>query len=196
MSDTGVSVTAAPTSEPGDAGRGRLRGNPMLTLLSVALGVMMVALDGTIVAVANPSIQAHLHASLAGIQWVTNGYLLSLAVTPITIGIIALVVGSLVLKETPPSAARSFEVPGIALLSVTLFLLVFDLIKASAWGWGSGRTIGFFAGAAVGLALFILRERRAAQPLLPLRLFRSVPLSAGVVLVVLLMFACSGPCSS
>ena len=37
-------------------------------------------------AVANPSIQANLHASLAGIQWVTNGYLLSLAVTLITIG--------------------------------------------------------------------------------------------------------------
>src|ERR1700761_4769508 len=56
-----------------------LRGNPLLTLISVALGVMMVAR-------ANPSIQSHLHASLAGIQWVTNGYLLSLAVTLITIG--------------------------------------------------------------------------------------------------------------
>ena len=38
---------------------------------------MMVALDGTIVAVANPAIQSHLHASLAGIQWVTNAYLLA-----------------------------------------------------------------------------------------------------------------------
>ena len=58
----------------------------MLTLLTVALGVMMVALDGTIVAVANPAIQSHLHASLAGIQWVTNAYLLALAVSLITIG--------------------------------------------------------------------------------------------------------------
>ena len=33
-----------------------LRGSPVLTLLAVALGVMMVALDGTIVAVANPAI--------------------------------------------------------------------------------------------------------------------------------------------
>jgi MFS family permease len=71
------------------AGRARLggvRGNPALTLLAVALGVIMVALDGTIVAVANPAIQANLHASLAEIQWVTNGYLLALAVTLITIG--------------------------------------------------------------------------------------------------------------
>jgi EmrB/QacA subfamily drug resistance transporter len=304
MSETGVPAMAARTGERPDPGRGRLRGNPALTLLSVALGVMMVALDGTIVAVANPSIQSHLHASLAGIQWVTNGYLLSLAVTLITIGkfgdrfghrrifligvvgfglcsaaiglsgdiagnlgliiafrvllgifgamlqptalallrntfpanrlnaaigiwgavlgastaagpivggllvqhinweacfyvnvpvgLIALVVGTLVLRETPPSPARSFDFTGIVLLSGTLFLLVWGLIKGSSYGWGSGKTIAFFAAAAVGAALFILRERRTAQPLLPLRLFRSVPLSAGVVLVILLMFAMFG----
>ena len=66
-------------------GRG-LRGNPALTLLAVALGVMMVGIDGTIVAVANPAIQSHLHASLAGIQWVSNAYLLALAVSLITAG--------------------------------------------------------------------------------------------------------------
>jgi MFS family permease len=38
------------------------------------------------VAVANPAIQSHLHASLAGIQWVTNAYLLALAVSLIAIG--------------------------------------------------------------------------------------------------------------
>jgi EmrB/QacA subfamily drug resistance transporter len=57
-----------------------------LTLLAVALGVMMVALDGTVVSVANPTIQRDLHASLSGLQWVTNGYLLALAVALITGG--------------------------------------------------------------------------------------------------------------
>jgi EmrB/QacA subfamily drug resistance transporter len=56
------------------------RDNPWLTLIAVALGVMMVALDGTVVSVANPTIGDDLHASLAGLQWVTNGYLLALAV--------------------------------------------------------------------------------------------------------------------
>src|SRR6266496_3503805 len=64
----------------------RWRGNPALTLLAVALGVMMVGIDGTIVAVANPAIQSRLHASLAGIQWVSNAYLLALAVSLITAG--------------------------------------------------------------------------------------------------------------
>ena len=73
------------TRRPGGTAR-RWRGNPALTLLAVALGVMMVGIDGTIVAVANPAIQSHLHASLAGIQWVSNAYLLALAVSLITAG--------------------------------------------------------------------------------------------------------------
>ncbi len=50
----------------------------------------------------------------------------------------------------------------------------------------------FLAAAALLGVLFVLRERRARQPLLPLKLFRSASLSAGVVLVILLMFAMFG----
>jgi EmrB/QacA subfamily drug resistance transporter len=75
-----TSAEPAPTArDRAPVGRG-LRGRPSLTLVAVALGVMMVALDGTVVSVANPTIERSLHASLAGLQWVTNGYLLSLAV--------------------------------------------------------------------------------------------------------------------
>jgi len=81
---------ALPTRTHQPAGHGgrlrRRRGSPPLTLLAVAMGVMMVGLDGTIVAVANPAIQSHLHASLAGIQWISNAYLLALAVSLIAIG--------------------------------------------------------------------------------------------------------------
>ncbi len=227
-----VGRTAAREPEPG-GGRGRLRGSPALTLLTVALGVMMVSLDGTIVAVANPAIQSDLHASLAGIQWVTNAYLLALAVSLITIGklgdrfghkkvfltgvagfaassaaiglsgtiasSIALVIafralqGVFGVRETPSSpAASSFDIPGIATLSGALFLLIWGLIKGPDYGWGSARTLAFLGGAALMGLLFVIRESRARQPLLPLRLFRSVSLSAGVVLVILLMFALFG----
>ncbi len=54
--------------------------SPWLTLVAISLGVMMVGLDGTVVGVANPTIQRDLDATLAGLQWVTNGYLLALAV--------------------------------------------------------------------------------------------------------------------
>src|ERR1044072_5048221 len=63
-----------------------LRGHPWLTLFSVAIGVMMVALDGTIVAIANPTIKKDLGATFADVQWITNGYFLALAVALITAG--------------------------------------------------------------------------------------------------------------
>ncbi len=66
--------------------RPQRRGSPWLTLLAVALGVSMVAIDGTVVSVANPTIGRDLHASLADLQWVTNGYLLALAVSLIVGG--------------------------------------------------------------------------------------------------------------
>ena len=50
-----------------------------LSLLAVVLGILVVQLDGTVVAIANPAIAADLGADLAGIQWVTTAYLLVLA---------------------------------------------------------------------------------------------------------------------
>ena len=100
------------------------------------------------------------------------------------------------LWETPASPASSFDIPGIATLSGALFALIFGLIKGPDYGWGSARTLAFLGAAALLGLLFVIRERRARQPLLPLKLFRSASLSAGVVLVILLMFACSAPCSS
>ena len=49
----GDKAPVAPSDAPGASG---LRGHPWFTLITVAVGVMMVALDGTIVAIANPAI--------------------------------------------------------------------------------------------------------------------------------------------
>ena len=56
------------------------RHRPWVTLVIVAMGVIMVGIDGSVVAVANPYIGRGLHASLADLQWVTNAYLLVIAV--------------------------------------------------------------------------------------------------------------------
>ncbi|MFF5259082.1 MFS transporter [Actinomadura viridis] len=80
-------------SAPGRPARGRRprsgHGHPWLTLLAVALGVMMVGLDATVVSIANPAIARDLGADLSGLQWVTNAYLLAIAVTLIPAGKIA-----------------------------------------------------------------------------------------------------------
>src|SRR4051794_18444774 len=64
----------------------RGHGHPWLTLLCVTFGLVMVGLDNTIVAVANPTIGREFNASLAGLQWITNAYLLALAALLITGG--------------------------------------------------------------------------------------------------------------
>ena len=64
--------------------------------------------------------------------------------------------------------------------------------KGPDYGWTSTRTLVFLGAAALVGLLFAIRESRARQPLLPLRLFRSASLSAGVVLVIMLMFAMFG----
>ncbi len=69
-----------PLSHAAARSRRPLRGNPWLTLATVSLGVLMVGIDGTVVSIANPYIARSLHASLADLQWVTNAYLLALAV--------------------------------------------------------------------------------------------------------------------
>ncbi|MFJ9854000.1 MFS transporter [Streptomyces sp. NPDC101150] len=278
-----------------------LRGRPWLTLFSVAIGVMMVALDSTIVAIANPAIKRDLGASFADVQWITNGYMLALAVSLITagklgdrfghrqtfligtlgfaaasgaigfadevvlvitfrvlqglfgallmpaalgllratfpaeklnmaigiwgmvigastaggpivggllvehvnwqsvffinvpVGVLALALGLVVLKDhRAQNAPRSFDIPGIVLLSSAMFCLIWPLIKAAEWGWGDVKTLGFLAGAILLFVLFAVLETRVREPLIPLRMFRSVPLTAGTILMVLMAFAFMG----
>src|ERR1700739_389609 len=57
----------------------RMRGNPWWTPAAVSIGVIMVGLDASVVASANPPIAAGTHASLSDLQWITDAYLLALA---------------------------------------------------------------------------------------------------------------------
>jgi EmrB/QacA subfamily drug resistance transporter len=302
-----ITMDKVPQGQGGDPaaasapGKG-LRGHPWLTLFSVAVGVMMVALDGTIVAIANPAIQKDLGATLSDVQWITNGYLLALAVALVTagklgdrfghrqtfligiagfaaasaaigfsssiglvvafrvlqgvfgallmpaalgllratfpaeklnmaigiwgmvigastaggpivggllvenvswqsvffinvpVGVVALVLGLLILKDhRAENAPRSFDIPGILLLSAAMGLLVWSLIKAGdSWGWGGGKTWICLVGAILLFVVFAVWETKVKEPLIPLQMFRSVPLSAGVVLMLLMAFAFMG----
>jgi len=56
------------------------QGRPGFTLAAVSVGLFMVGLDATVVHIANPAIAADLNTSFAQLQWITNAYLLVLAV--------------------------------------------------------------------------------------------------------------------
>lgn len=68
-------------------------------------------------------------------------------------------------------------------------LLVYGLVQAPAWGWGSPSAIGTLAGAVVLLIGFVLIESRHRAPLVPLSIFRSRTLSSANLVSV--VWACS-----
>ncbi|GAA0942771.1 MFS transporter [Nonomuraea longicatena] len=288
-------VGSPPSSEGGAS-----VGNPWLTLLAVSLGVIMVMLDGTVMGVAAPKMGAELKATLSDMQWVTNGYLLALAVFLITagklgdiyghrrvflvgvvgfalssaaialsdsvtsliifrvlqglfgallqpaalallrsafpkerlaqamgawgaiiglssaagpilggllvekvnwqsvfwinvpVGVVALVVGIMVLKENRAGVLSKIDWPGVVLLSGMMFALVWTIIKAPEWGWTDSLTLIWAAVFVVLAAAFIWWQGRAKDPLVPLSLFRNPSISIGTVLMMMVAFAMFG----
>jgi predicted MFS family arabinose efflux permease len=67
---------------------------------------------------------------------------------------------------------RSFDAPGAVLVTGGLSSLVYAITQAGDVGWVAGRTVGTFAAAVVLLAGFVVWERRHAEPLMRLGIFR------------------------
>src|SRR4051812_26625867 len=85
------------------------------------------------------------------------------------------VVGVLAWRFVPASPVRT---PGkvnwlaAVLLSGWLVALLLPLSKATAWGWTSGRTLGFLAAAIVLFAAWFVAETRSDNPLIDMRMMR------------------------
>lgn len=285
---------------PADGRREKGGGSPWLTLLAVIIGVIMVMLDGTVMGVAAPVMGAELGATLSDMQWVTNGYLLALAVFLITagklgdifghkriylvgvagfalsslaialsgsivalisfrvlqglfgallqpaalgllrasfakeklsqamgvwgaivglssaagpilggllvervswqsvfyinvpVGVVAMIMGVLIIKGKRSVVFGRIDWLGVLLLSGMMFSLVWSIIKAPEWGWGDGKTLGFIAVTALLAVLFVSWQGKAREPLIPLSLFRNASVSIGAVLMTMVAFAMFG----
>jgi EmrB/QacA subfamily drug resistance transporter len=75
-------------------------------------------------------------------------------------------------REVRRTAVR-VDVAGAVLCTFGLGALVFGFIEQPRRGWGDVAVAGTIAGGAVLLVAFVLYEIRTAEPMLPLRLFRS-----------------------
>jgi MFS family permease len=71
---------------------------------------------------------------------------------------------------------RRFDLPGGVLITATMLLLVYTVVNAQQAGWGSARTIGSFAVAALLGVLFAVIETRSSDPLVPFTIFRHAAL--------------------
>jgi len=101
-----------------------------------------------------------------GLGWQSIFYL------NVPIGVGAIAVTYLKLRESRDPNATKIDWPGVATFSGALFLLVLALVRGNDEGWGSTLIVSLFAGAAVLMLAFIVVQQRVSEPMLPLGLFR------------------------
>ena len=100
----------------------------------------------------------------------------------------AAAVGFLVVRESRESHSPGrggFDLPGAVLVTTGLAALVYGIVGAEEHGWLAGRTLSLGVAAAILLVVFVLVERRTAQPLIAFGLFRHRSLSVANVLGLL-----------
>jgi EmrB/QacA subfamily drug resistance transporter len=101
----------------------------------------------------------------------------------------------LAFRYVPESRAdlghRRFDVLGATTVTAGLLTLVFGIVKAQSWGWGSVSTIAVLGTATVILAAFLVIEARSKAPLVKLSIFRVRSIAAAnstMLLVASAMF--------
>jgi EmrB/QacA subfamily drug resistance transporter len=96
----------------------------------------------------------------------------------------AIVCTALFVPESRAARARRFDPVGQTLVILVLGSVVFAIIEANTWGWTSPVILVLLAVAALGALGILGYEPRRADPLLELRLFRSVPFSSAVLMAL------------
>jgi EmrB/QacA subfamily drug resistance transporter len=91
----------------------------------------------------------------------------------VPVGVAAFFLAPLLLNESRDASVRSFDALGAVLVTGGLSSLVYAITQAGNNGWGSAKTLGFFAGSAVLLASFAVWEQRHPEPLMRFGLLRT-----------------------
>jgi EmrB/QacA subfamily drug resistance transporter len=90
---------------------------------------------------------------------------------------VGVITGALALRLVEPKPGIGLrggaDIPGAVLLTAGVMLGVYTILGITEHGWTSNRTVGLAGIAAVLLVLFVVRQARIENPLMPLRLFRS-----------------------
>jgi EmrB/QacA subfamily drug resistance transporter len=104
----------------------------------------------------------------------------------IPIGIAVVALTPLFVAETPRLPGR-FDLAGAITSTVGVALLVYGFIRAASDGWGNRTALAAFGVAIAALAVFLVTETRARQPITPLRLFTDVSRSGSFAARLLLV---------
>ncbi|MFC1437608.1 MFS transporter [Streptacidiphilus sp. N1-10] len=109
----------------------------------------------------------------------------------VPVGVVAAVASAFLLTESRGPRPR-LDLLGLPLIALGLLALVWAPVRAPSVGWGSGEVTGALALGAVLIALFLVRQSRAALPMLPLDYFRRRSFSSAGGVALLFSFALIG----
>jgi EmrB/QacA subfamily drug resistance transporter len=104
------------------------------------------------------------------------------------IGAFVVLAGMRVLsRDRGEGMSRQTDFLGAFLVTAGMMLLVYTIVSAEQIGWGAVRTLVLGPASLLLLVGFFIRQATAAQPLLPLRLFRSRRLTAANIVQFLMI---------
>src|ERR1700686_4916907 len=111
----------------------------------------------------------------------------------VPVAVVVLLVAAVAIPALGRTSKPRIDYAGIVLVG----LGASGLTLATSWGgsthpWGSPTIIGLFTGSAVALVIFVMVELRAAEPVLPIRLFANPVFTVCCVLSFVVGFAMLG----
>ena len=124
-------------------------------------------------------------AVVSGISWQWIFWLN----VPIGLALIPLALSRL---EETHGPATALDLRGLALASAGLTGIVWGLVRGNSQGWSSTEIVGSLTAGAIVLALFVLWELRAKEPMLPMRFFRNRAFALANVAALLMFFGMFG----
>lgn len=114
----------------------------------------------------------------------------------VPIGIVAIILSALLIREYRPEGQLRFDFTGFFFSALGLATILYALSSASTDGWGSGTVLGSLFIGLLSLAIFVTVElveaNRGGQPLLDLRLFANGPFRAGMIANMFVVFSLFG----
>jgi EmrB/QacA subfamily drug resistance transporter len=106
--------------------------------------------------------------------------------------VIAIVLVGLMAPTSRDPAAPRLDRVGLTLSTLTIGLFVYTIIEAPVRGWSGSGTLAGFAAAAAALVVFVVWERRVAEPMLDVALFTNLRFSAASGAVTVAFFTLFG----
>jgi EmrB/QacA subfamily drug resistance transporter len=104
----------------------------------------------------------------------------------VPVGVVAVLTGLVIIRESrEPEAMHGVDLPGTAMLSVSLFALTFALVRGQAVGWSSALIIGLLVTSAASGLLFVFVEGVVSHPIVDLRMLRDRTFGTASIMILL-----------